>query len=201
VEVVGTRSRARAIRVAATLTGIALVAVGAAVSRAHTPTDIVQVELAGSPNALQQRVVGDRTDADAVANIQRYLDSLPYDRYLFIPAYVVGLGLVLWVGTAVLPGRWLRGLSHLLVYGTVLAGLLDLLEDHGLGVALGQLIEHPQGTTGVSAAWLSVARVAAAVKFALLAPAVVVGVASALAGLVRRGRRSTGSHALGSPDA
>ncbi|MDP9220083.1 MAG: hypothetical protein M3P23_06045 [Actinomycetota bacterium] len=200
MEVVGDRSRTRALRVGATLTGIALVTAGAAVSRAHTPADIVQVELAGSPNALQHRVVGDRTDADAVANIQRYLDSLPYDRYLFIPAYVVGLGLVLWVGKAVLPRRWLRGLSHLLVYGTVLAGLLDLLEDHGLGVALGQLIEHPQGTTGVSAAWLSVARVAAAVKFALLVPAVIVGVGAALDGLVRRGR-PLGSGSVLSPDA
>jgi hypothetical protein len=200
VEVVGDRSRTRAIRVGATLTGIALIAVGAAVSRAHTPTDIVQVELAGSPDVLQQRVVGHRTDAAAVANIQRYLDSLPYDRHLFIPAYVVGLGLVLWVGKAVLPRRWLRGLSHLLVYGTVLAGLLDLLEDHGLGVSLGQLIEHPTGTTGVSAAWLSVARVAATVKFVLLAPAVIVGVGAAVDGLVRLGR-SPGSGTGVSPEA
>jgi hypothetical protein len=171
----------------AALAGLGLVAAGAAVTVANTPDDIVRVELAGDPISLQRLVIGERSEADAVANIQAYLDSLPYDRYVFIPAYVVGLGLVLWVGRSALPGRRLRRLSSILLGATVLAGLLDLVEDHGLAVALAQLGAHPLGPDGVSGSWLAIAKGAAIGKFVLLGPAAAVGLAAGIAAVRRSG--------------
>ena len=74
------------------------------------------------------------------------------------------------------------------------------LQDPELNHPFSHPDQHPQGTSGVSAGWLSVARVAATVKFALLVPAVIVGVGAAVDGLVRLGR-SPGSGAVVSPDA
>lgn len=142
------------------------------------PGGIVSFELAGSAARARQIVDSWRASgllANARPNIQ-------VDSTRFIPCYVATLCLgCLWVSGA-FGARWAR-LARWLAAGQVVAGALDLVENHAMLQSLA-LIE----AGGDPGAWPAVAAGCAAVKFALVGLGILAILAGAFAWLRRRVR-------------